>query len=443
MRYLPHTPEDIADMLAVIGAPSVEALFEQIPAAVRFSEPPRLPEPMDEWRLRKHLQALADQAGGDFSVFLGAGSQPHHIPAVVGQLASRSEFLTSYTPYQPEISQGTLQAIFEYQTLVARLCKLPVANASLYDGATSLAEAVLMAMRVTKRRRVAVSRAVHPHWRQVLATYLAPLNEVELLELPLSADGRTDLAPFAALTEPAVLVLQSPNFLGVIEDLEAASDTAHGAGALLAAGFSEPFSLGILQAPGACGADIAFGEGQSLGLAQNFGGPGLGIIATKMEYMRQIPGRLVGETTDNRGQRGFVLTLSTREQHIRRGKAVSNICSNAGHAALTAAIFMAAIGGSGFRELAQLNRDLGEYLKAGLARLGFKTLSAAPTFNEFAVIAPAGFAAKRRALMERRILAGLSLQPYYPELGPDAWLFGVTEVAGKDGVDRLLNELGW
>ncbi len=441
MRYLPHTPEDLADMLRVVGAPSVEALFEQIPAAVRFSKPPPLPEPLDEWRLRKHLQTLSDQAGGDWRVFLGAGSQPHHIPAVVTQLAGRSEFLTSYTPYQPEISQGTLQAIFEYQTLIARLCKLPVANASLYDGATSLAEAVLMAMRVTKRRRVAVSRAVHPHWRQVLATYLAPLQEVELLELPLNAEGGTDLAPFAALAEPAVLVLQSPNFLGVIEDLSAAADAAHGAGALLAAGFSEAFSLGVLQAPGAGGADIAFGEGQSLGLAQNFGGPGLGIIATKLEYMRQIPGRLVGETTDNRGQRGFVLTLSTREQHIRRGKAVSNICSNAGHAALTAAIFMATIGGTGFRELAELNRNLGEYLKAGLTRLGFKPLSPAPTYNEFTVIAPAGFAAKRRALMEKRILAGLSLQPHYPELGPDAWLFGVTEVAGKDGVDMLLNEL--
>ncbi len=441
MRYLPHTQQDIDEMLAAINAPSIEALFEQIPKQYRFDQPPQLPQPLDEWQLRKHLQALADSGGGSFQAFLGAGSQPHHIPALVPQLAGRSEFLTSYTPYQPEISQGTLQAIFEYQTLIARLTQLPVANASLYDGATSLAEAALMAMRITKRQTVVVAKAVHPHYRQVLATYLAPLAEVKIIELPLAPDGRTDLTQLADTTEPAVLILQSPNFLGCVEDLAAAAEKAHAAGALLAAGFTEPFSLGILKAPGECGADIAFGEGQSLGSPQNFGGPGLGIIACKNEFMRQIPGRLVGQTTDNRGQRGFVLTLSTREQHIRRGKAVSNICSNAGHTALTAAVFMAAIGGSGFRRLSQLNRDLGEYLKAGLVRLGFKPLSNAATFNEFTAAAPAGFAEKRQALLGEQILAGLNLQSHYPELGRNAWLFGVTEVAGKDGIDQLLRLL--
>ncbi len=299
---------------------------------------------------------------------------------------------------------------------------------------------VLMAQRVTKRRKVVVSALAHPHYRQVLATYLAPAADVELVELPAGKDGRTVLGA-GACADAAVLVMQSPNFLGVIEPLAPAAAMIHGAGGLLAAGFTEPFALGLVKSPGAQGADIAFGDGQSFGLGQSFGGPGVGLLSARKEHMRQIPGRLVGETTDNRGRRGFVLTLSTREQHIRRGKAVSNICSNAGHAALSTAIFMAAMGGSGFRRLAALNRDLAEYMKARLTEAGFRAISDAPTFNEFAMIAPASFAARHAALREKRILAGLNLAQWHPELGKDAWLFGVTETSSKADIDQLVASL--
>ncbi|MCL2000466.1 MAG: glycine dehydrogenase, partial [Planctomycetes bacterium] len=257
---------------------------------------------------------------------------------------------------------------------------------------------------------------------------------------PAGPGGETDFGPLAGLKEPAVLIMQSPNFFGVIEDLAAAAEKIHRLGGLLAAGFSEPFAFGLIAPPGKQGADIAFGEGQGLGLPRSFGGPGLGLMAARAKYLRQIPGRLVGETVDKRGRRGFVLTLSTREQHIRRSKAVSNICSNAGHAALTAAVFMAAIGGSGFRKMAQVNRDRAEYLKAGLIGAGFKPLSDAPTFNEFVLRAPPGFEQCHQALRAKRILAGLPLAGWYPQF-PDAWLFGVTEVMGKDDIDRLIREV--
>ncbi len=439
-RYFPHTDQDLAEMLAAVGAGSVDELFASVPPECRRAGPPDLPGPLDEWELTRRLGDMAAAGGGDWKVFLGAGSQAHRVPAVVPALAGRSEFLTAYTPYQPEMSQGTLQAIFEFQTLVARLAGLDVANASMYDGATALAEAALMAQRATKRRNLAVSELVHPHWRQVLATYLAPADDVEILVLPAGPDGRTDLRPLAGLREPAALVMQSPNFFGVIEDLTAAAGAIHAAGGLLAAGFSEPFALGLVKSPGRQGADIAFGEGQGLGLGQSFGGPGLGLMAAKADLMRQIPGRLVGETVDNRGQRGFVLTLSTREQHIRRAKAVSNICSNAGHAALTAAVFMASIGGSGFRKTAQVNRDRAEYLKAGLIRAGFSPLSDAPTFNEFVLRAPPGFARRHGELYRKRLLAGLSLAEHYPAF-PDAWLFGATEVLDKADIDGLVEEV--
>lgn len=440
MRYFPHTDTDIREMLDAVGASSIDELFAAVPESCRFAAAPTLPDALDEWQLTRRLESMAARAGGDWKVFLGAGSQAHHVPAIVPQLAGRSEFLTAYTPYQPEMSQGTLQAIFEYQTLISRLTGLGVANASMYDGATAMAESVLMAQRIAKRRTVVVSRLIHPHWRQVLATYLGPADDVMIIEVPARPDGRSDLSALSGLKEPAVLVMQSPNFLGVVEDLADAAEQIHAKGGLLAAGFSEPFALGLIKSPGAQGADIAFGEGQGFGLGQSFGGPGLGILAAKTEHMRQIPGRLVGETTDNRGQRGFVLTLSTREQHIRRGKAVSNICSNAGHAALTAGIFMAAAGGSGFRQLAQLNRDLAEYLKAGLVTAGFVDFAGSPTFNEFVLRAPEGFAAVHATLREQKILAGLSLSHVYPEFG-DAWLFGVTETSGKEDIDAFVDAI--
>ena len=440
MRYLPHTQEDIKEMLAVAGAKSLDDLFAMIPPDSRRQTPLNLPEALTEWELAARLEEMAEDGGGDWQVFFGAGSQPHHIPVLVPYLAGRSEFLTSYTPYQPELSQGTLQSVFEFQTLISRLVGLPVANASMYDGSTSMAEAALMAMRINKRRTVAVSALVHPHWREVLATYMAPLEDVEIVTLPADDQGRTDYSALKDVDSPAVLLMQSPNFLGVIEELPKAAEAIHAAGGLLAAGFSEAFALGLLKSPGACGADIVFGEAQSLGLAQGFGGPTLGLMASKMEFVRQIPGRLIGQTTDADGQRGFVLTLATREQHIRRGKAVSNICSNAGHCALTAAMFMAAIGGTGFRHTAQVNLDLAEYFKEGLKSLGFKPLSPAPTFNEFALTAPEGFAKTHDKLRSKKIMAGLSLERWYPQYR-NAWLFGVTETKSKAAIDALLAEV--
>ncbi|MDR0363261.1 MAG: aminomethyl-transferring glycine dehydrogenase subunit GcvPA [Planctomycetota bacterium] len=440
LRYFPHTGDDIGEMLETIGVESIDDLFSAVPAHCRMDRAPGAPTALSEWDLSRRIEEMARTAGGDWKAFVGAGSQPHHIPAVVPALAGRSEFLTSYTPYQPEMGQGTLQAIFEFQTLIARLVGLEVANASMYDGATAMAESALMAQRATKRRNIVVSSLVHPHWRQVLETYLAPADDVAVAALPALPDGRTDLSALGCAADPAALVMQSPNFFGVVEDLGKAADAIHDAGGLFAAGFSEPFAYGILKTPGELGADIVFGDGQSLGQAQSFGGPGLGIMATKMEFVRQMPGRLVGETVDNRGQRGFVLTLSTREQHIRRAKAVSNICSNAGHSALTAAIFMAAAGRTGFRKLSRINRDLAEHLKKGLLRKGFTELFSAPTYNEFVLAAPDGFAAVHEALCRKRVLLGLPLEKYYPERA-GAWLFGVTETTGKDEIDAILGEI--
>lgn len=441
MRYLPHTDEDVKEMLTAIGRDSLQGLLgEMIPENCRRTSPLNLPEPLTEWELTARFREMARCGGGDWSVYLGAGSHSHYVPALVPYLVSRQEFLTSYTPYQPELSQGTLQAIFEFQTLISRLTGLPVTNASMYDGASTMAETALMAQRVTKRRHIAVSELVHPHWREVLATYLAPMEDVQIHTLPADENGRTDYTALQNLEDPAVLLIQSPNFLGVLEDVRQAADAIHARGGLLGSGFSEAFALGVTKNPGELGADIVFGEGQSLGLSQGFGGPTLGLMSCKKEHVRQIPGRLVGQSVDSEGKRGFVLTLSTREQHIRRSKAVSNICSNAGHCALTAAVFMAAIGGTGFRQTAQLNLDRAEYMKSELQKLGFRPFSAAATFNEFAMIAPENFAQKRESLKARKILFGHPLQGYYPNLR-DVYLFGVTETKSKADIDAVVDLL--
>ncbi len=439
MRYLPHTPEDVAEMLAAVGAKRLEDLFAAIPPECRRREAMKLPAPLTEWELNAHIDQLAGRmaAAPEYKVFVGAGSYEHHIPAAVGFLASRSEFVTSYTPYQPEMSQGTLQAIFEYQTLAARLLGLEVANASMYDGASALAEALLMAVRVTRRPRVAVARAVHPLYRQVVRTYLDPAG-VEVCELPFGPDGTT-----GGVGEPAefaAVAVQSPNFFGCIEDVKSIADTAHAAGALCVAAFSEPLAFGLFKSPGTLGADIACGEGQSLGIPRSFGGPGLGMFATRRQHVRHMPGRLVGETTDIEGRRGFVLTLATREQHIRREKATSNICTNNSLCALTAAIFMACLGGTGLRELARLNYDRSEYLKDRFRAAGVGLPFAAPTFNEFTAVFPPGYRETYRRLLDRKIMAGLPLEPYYPEL-VGHYLFGVTETMPREELDTLVREV--
>jgi len=441
MRYLPHTDEDIAAMLEVVVAENLDDLYATIPKDCRRTEDLDLPEPLTEWELVEHVSALARTMAvkPDYKVFVGAGSYEHLIPQSVVHLLSRSEFVTAYTPYQPEISQGTLQAIYEYQTLVARLLGMEAANASLYDGASALAEALLMAIRITRRNKVALSRAIHPSYRQVVRTYLAP-SGYEILDLPYMADGRTDLSTLESIDDLAVCAIQSPNFFGCIEDLQSVAELAHDRGALFVTAFSEPLAYGLLKSPGSQGADIACGEGQSFGNPQSFGGPGLGMFASKMQYVRNMPGRLVGLGEDIDGKRGFVLTLATREQHIRREKATSNICTNDSLCAIAAAMQMASLGGTGLRELACLNRDKSEYLKSALAAAGLKLPFSSPTFNEFVVELPGGQTTYRR-LLEKKIVAGLPLSAYYPELA-DNYLLCVTEARTRSDMDALVREIG-
>jgi len=441
MRYLPHTPEDIAAMLAVVGVGSLEELFGSIPADCRHVGELQLPRALTEWELVDHLQELSRRmaVSPKYTLFLGAGSYDHHIPAAIPYLLSRSEFVTSYTPYQPEMSQGTLQAIYEYQTLTARLLGMEIANASLYDGATALAEGLLMAVRITRRNRVAISTSIHPFYRQVVRAYFKPTGH-ELSEIPVDATGRTDIAALDQIEDLAAIALQTPNFFGCIEDLKVFAGLARKKETLLVAAFTEPLAFGLFKNPGSQGADIVCGEGQSLGLPRSLGGPALGMFASKMKYMRSMPGRLAGKTIDQNGKSGFVLTLSTREQHIRREKATSNICTNNSLCALNAAMFMAALGGTGMRKLARLNYDKSEYLKKGLRRAGFQTAFAGPTFNEFVVKAPEGFSETYHRLLDQKIIAGLALEPFYPRLR-NHYLMCATETRTRQELDRLINEV--
>jgi glycine dehydrogenase subunit 1 len=441
MRYLPHTDEEIASMLEVVGARSLDDLFSAVPPSCRRNRGMDLPEPLSEWDLNRLMGGLASTMASppEHAVYIGAGSYDHYIPQVIPSLLSRSEFVTSYTPYQPEMSQGTLQAIYEYQTLSARLLGMEVSNASMYDGASALAEALLMAIRITKKRRVAVSCLVHPHFRRVVQTYLAPTG-YDMVELPYLPDGRTDLSSIHNVEDLAALAVQSPNFFGVIEDLKASADRAHDQEALFITTFTEPLAYGILKSPGSLGADIASGEGQSLGIPQSFGGPGLGMFATRMSHVRNMPGRLVGKTVDAEGRQGFVLTLATREQHIRREKATSNICTNNSLCAVATTMYLACLGASGIHELSQLNHDKAEYLKNHLKNAGCRLPFASPTFNEFVVEMPPAFETTFARLLAKKIVAGLSLKTYYPEL-KNHYLFCVTETKSKEDMDRLVKEI--
>jgi len=441
MLYLPHTPEDIASMLEAVGLNRLDELFSTIPEESRCKEALSLPEPLTEWELNEHMSGLAAQTAvsPEYKVFMGAGSYEHYIPASVSYLLSRSEFMTSYTPYQPEMSQGTLQAIYEYQTLAAELLGMEVATASHYDGATALAESLLMAVRITGKPKVAVSGLIHPLYRRVVRTYFRPTG-YEVLELPYRATGLTDLSAVDGIEDLAAVAVQSPNFFGCIEDLQAASQKTHDTKALFVACFTEALAYGLLKNPGCQGADIVCGDGQSLGIPRSFGGPALGMLATSKKYMRKLPGRLVGRTRDLDGKRGFVLTLATREQHIRREKATSNICTNNSLCALAAAMYMASVGGTGIRELAQLNHDKSEYLKSELQAAGFSTAFETPTFNEFVMEFPPGFEVTRTRLIEKKIVPGLSLAPYYPELG-NHFLLCVTETKSREDMDTFVREL--
>jgi glycine dehydrogenase subunit 1 len=428
-------------MLKVVGADSLDSLFATVPPECRRTRTMALPEPLTEWELNGLMRSLSEAVATTpgYKVFVGAGSYEHHIPHVMAFLLSRSEFVTCYTPYQPELSQGTLQAVYEYQTLTARLLGMEVANASLYDGASALAEALLMAIRITRMKKVAVSSLVHPHYRQVVQTYFRPTG-YEVVELPRLKDGRTDISALEGMDDLAAVAVQSPNFFGCIENLQAIGDKVHQKNALFVTCFTEPLAYGLFKSPGTCGADIACGEGQSLGVPQSFGGPGLGMFASRMKYVRNMPGRLVGQTADLEGRRGFVLTLSTREQHIRREKATSNICTNNSLCAIAAAMYMASLGGSGFPELARLNRDKAEYLKKAFSKAGFRIPFDSPTFNEFVAESPPGFESTYKGLLQRKTVAGLPLAPYYPEL-PNHYLFCVTETKTKKDLDDLAREV--
>ncbi len=442
MRYLPHTDEDIRNMFDAIGVKGFDELFTTVPDSCRYDKEMILPVAKTEWDLNTYMAEIRSmmRVTPAHSVLIGAGRYHHHIPSTIPSIMGRSEFLTAYTPYQPEMAQGTLQGLFEYQTLTARLLGVDVANASMYDGASALAEGLLMGLRVAKKKtRVAMSSAIHPHYREVVRTYFKP-TAFEIIELPFLENGRTDLSGLADLEDVAAVAIQSPNFFGVVEELEMAAEAIHQIGALFVTGFTEPLAFGLLKNPGSAGADIVCGEGQSFGMPKSFGGPGLGMFGSKQKYVRNLPGRLVGETTDLEGNRGYVLTLATREQHIRREKATSNICSNQGICTLTAAMYMASLGGTGLRKLARLNYDKSEYLKEGLQDAGAIILFSSPTFNEFVVEFRDDFTPVQKRLIEQNIVAGLHLGKYYPGF-ENRYLFCVTETASKSVLDRVISEV--
>lgn len=436
MRYIPNTPAQQREMLAAIGAASVEELLARIPAKARFAGPLALPAAMAEMDLVRHLRAMAARnADADaFACFLGAGSYDHAIPSPINHLVSRGEFFTAYTPYQPEASQGTLRSIFEYQTMMAELTGMDVANASIYDGGSALAEAVLMAAAVTGRRAVALSAAVHPLHRQVVELY-AEGPELRLASAPL-ADGVTDLdALRRAVTEKtAAVVVQYPNFFGCLEDVRAAAGIAHAVGALLVVA-ADPVNLGLLTPPGAMGADIAVGEGQGLGVPMSFGGPNLGVLACRQDLVRRMPGRLVGQTVDVEGRRGFVLTLQTREQHIRREKATSNICTNVALCALMATIYVAILGKQGLRTVGELSAAKAHYAAGALTAVpGVRLRHGAPFFKEFALELPVSPDRVVRGLLRDRILAGVPLRRF-DRTQKNTLLVAVTERRTREEID--------
>ncbi len=416
MRYHPHTPDDVRAMLDVVGAKSLDDLFRSIPQPLRLRRPLDVPPALDEISLFQELGRLAARNDVSHPPFAGAGCYPHHVPPVVDQLLLRGEFFTAYTPYQPEISQGTLQALFEWQTFVCLLTGMDVSNASMYDGATATAEAALMATRVTGRKRIVLSAAVHPEYRKVLGTYLRSTHD-EVAVVPFGKDGRTDLAALekAVNGETACVVAGWPNFLGVVEPLPEIAAIARKAGALTVSVTAEAVALGLLQGPGALGADVAVGTFQSFGNPMSFGGPAPGFFATREANVRQMPGRICGATVDKHGRRGFVLTLSTREQHIRREKATSNICTNSGLCALAATMHLALLGKQGLSDLARLNWERARLLRDAMKRAGFEPVFSGPTFNETAFDVGDAEAAVHR-LAKKGIVAGAPLARWYPDL---------------------------
>ncbi len=440
MRYLPKSPSDRKEMLAEIGVDSIDALFSTIPAEYQLRRDLAVPRQHSESEILDRFRAFADDNANGYASFLGAGAYRHYRPVIIDSLVQRGEFLTSYTPYQPEIAQGTLQAMFEFQTMICELTGMEIANASMYDGSTGAAEAMMMAVRVTGRDTAVVARTVHPEYREVIATY-AQHQEIPIAEVGYAANGRVDLAALdAAITsETACVLIQSPNFFGTIEEVAAIAEIAHAKGALLIVSIAEAVSLGIVRPP--VEADIVSLEAQSFGVAVSYGGPYCGVIACKEKFLRQMPGRLVGETKDMDGKRGYVLTLSTREQHIRREKATSNICTNQALVALIATIFLTVYGKQGMRELAEHNLAKAVYLKSALGADAKVLFEGAPRFHEFVLELPAGAEETNTALLEHKIIGGLPLEKWYPELGPNASLWCATELTTRVQMDAAADAL--
>jgi len=441
MRYIPNSPEEREEILASIGLANTAELFRSIPAEVQLNRPLDVTEPLAEPEVIVAMESMAAKnTAATKSSFLGAGVYSHFSPTIVDHLIQRSEFFTSYTPYQPEISQGTLQYIFEFQTLICQLTGMEVANASMYDGSTAMAEAYLMAQRVTRRDKIVVATSVHPEYREVARTYTQH-GAADIVSVAFDENtGRlSDLSVLDDKT--AALIVQSPNFFGCVEDLKSLADAAHAVGALLVVVVTEAISLGLLKSPGACGADIVIGEGQSFGIPMSFGGPHVGLFATQEKYVRQMPGRLCGVAYDKNGNRGFVLTLSTREQHIRREKATSNICTNQGLIALAATIYMETMGKKGLQEVAMQNAQKAAYAAKEIAALdGFSIPFSAPRFNEFVVRGPRPAAEVLAVLREKGIIGGLPLSKYYPGL-ENEFLVCITEVNSREKIDALVTSL--
>jgi len=440
-RYIGNTNEDRAQMLEEIGVESIEALFKAVPDSVFLKDRLNIPDAQSEMELVKNIKSLSDKNLNldDYTCFLGAGAYDHYIPALIDSLISRQEFYTAYTPYQPEISQGTLQVIFEYQTMISELTGLPVVNASMYDGATALTEAAVMACESTKRPEILIASTVHPESRQVLNTY-AGFRDISVSEIGYK-DGRIDLEDLKSKLKvnTAALIIQSPNFFGIVEDVASISGIIHENKSLLIVS-ADPISLALLKSPGESGADIAVGDGQPLGNSLSFGGPSLGFMAVTEKLMRKMPGRIVGETVDKDGKRGFVLTLQTREQHIRREKATSNICSNQALNALTATIYMTVMGKEGLKEVANLCLQKSRYAYDELIKTGkFSPVFSGPFFKEFVVKSAEPVDMLNDKLLESGIIGGYDVEKNYPEL-KDGWLVAVTEKRTRQDIDSFIRK---
>jgi glycine dehydrogenase subunit 1 len=435
MRYLPNSPADRQAMLAATGHSHIDELFEQIPSDLRLQGKLNLPGPLSESEIFDFFRQAATESSREYVSLLGAGAYSHYSPVVIDAMLSRGEFFTAYTPYQAEIAQGTLQAMFEFQTMMTQLTGMEVSNASLWDGSTATAEAALMAMRVTQRHRVILARTLHPEYRQIIRTY-SQNQDVELAEVPYEKSGQIDLSQLesAVDSQTAAVVVQSPNFFGVLERIPEIASIAHRKGALLIVSINEPLSLAVVKPP--TEADIVCGEAQSFGVPVSFGGPYVGFLTTREKFIRQMPGRLVGQTVDTEGRRGFVLTLATREQHIRREKATSNICTNQALFALAATIYLTLLGKTGLRQLAEQNLAKAHYAAGQLRAIpGISTPFAGPHFSEFVVKVPDA----ERLLQDLRgekIIGGLHLGELYPELA-DHLLVCTTELVSRAAIDRL------